>query len=58
MTNEGLHPGGGGSTYSGGGPLPPELGKWAVRILLECFLVCFLAAITLALKLDLDTVNV
>ena len=47
----GLHPGGlltGGSAYRGGGllqggglgrPLQPELGKRAVRILPECFLV-------------------
>ena len=47
----GLHPGRGGLQPGGGGlhrrgaladPLPPpELGKWAVRMLLECFLVFF-----------------
>ena len=36
----GLHPGGGGLHLGGlGRPYPPELGKRAVRILLQCFLV-------------------
>ena len=52
MGGRGLHPGG--SAFRGFGQTPLELEKWAVCILLECFLVLSKIQIVNKNQLDLE----